>query len=258
MVPVRKVYLDPGHGGPDPGAVGHGIEEEDITLAVALRVAGHLRRHGLEVRLSRTADVGKTLRARASEANAWGADAFVSIHCNAAASPTAEGFEVWHTVFTASSRGDELARAIVRWLDRLTPLANRGARSRAGAGGRDYYYVIRATTMPAVIVECGFVTSPRDAAYLRSVQGRAAIAEAIARGVVQWAGLAWRGRDAPSGRPGGQRGQRPAPRPRPGRAGGTGKLYVVQAGAFRDRRNAEALARQLRAKGFPAVVVIRG
>src|SRR5690606_28475592 len=97
-----------------------------------------------------------------------------------AASPTAEGFEVWHTIFTASSRGDELARAIVRWLDRLTPLANRGARSRAGAGGRDYYYVIRATTMPAVIVECGFVTSPRDAAYLRSVQGRAAIAEAIA------------------------------------------------------------------------------
>src|SRR5690606_32472150 len=159
---MRKVYVDPGHGGSDPGAVGNGVREADVALAVARQVADHLRRHGLDVRLSRTADVARSLGARTDEANAWGADAYVSIHCNAHADPAANGFEVWHTIITSQSTRDELARSIVRWLDQLTPLTNRGARATAGSSGRDYYHANRATRMPAALVECGFVSHPQD------------------------------------------------------------------------------------------------
>lgn len=141
--------------------------------------------------MSRNTDAPRSLQQRTDEANAWGADAYVAIHCNAHTNPAASGFEVWHTVFTSQSRGDELARSIVQWLDRLTPLLNRGAKSRRNESGRDDYHVIRETCMPAVIVECGFITNPQDAAYLASSSGQAAIAEAIARGTVEWAGVAW-------------------------------------------------------------------
>lgn len=200
-MPARKIYVDPGHGGNDPGAVGNGVREADVALAVALKVADHLHRHGLEVRLFRTGDVTKSLQARTDEANAWGADAYVSIHCNAAASAQASGWEIWHTIHEQRSKGDELAEAIARHL-RSLPLKARGTKSRESEAnpGRDYYHVIRETRMPAVIVECGFVSNPKDAAYLRSADGQAALAEAIARGVVEWAGLAWRD-PAPASRP---------------------------------------------------------
>lgn len=232
-----KIYLDAGHGGADPGAIGHGIEEKDIALAVSLKVVDHLRRHEFEVKLSRSTDVGKSLQARTNEANAWGADAFVSIHCNAAASPTAEGFEVWHTIHASRSKGDELARAIVSWLDQLTPLTNRGARSKAGSSGQDYYHVIRETKMPAVIVECGFVSNQKDAAYLKSPEGKAAIAEAIARGIVEWAGMTWRSAGASQKHE-------------------DGKKYRLLTGTFATREDAEAAAKKLRQQFSWTVYVI--
>ncbi|ADU50183.1 cell wall hydrolase/autolysin [Thermaerobacter marianensis DSM 12885] len=199
---VRKVYVDPGHGGSDPGAVGNGVREADVALAVAVKVADHLRRHGLEVRLSRTVDTAKSLQARTDEANAWGADAYVSIHCNAAGTPEASGWEVWHTIHEERSMGDELAEAIADQLKRL-PMVARGTKSKPSTSNpqTDYYHVIRETRMPAVIVECGFVTSPKDAGYLKSAEGQAAIAEAIARGVIAWAGLAWRPAEQPKSAP---------------------------------------------------------
>ncbi|HEY8342494.1 MAG TPA: N-acetylmuramoyl-L-alanine amidase, partial [Calditerricola sp.] len=167
--------------------------EKDIALAVGLRVEEILKRHGVQVKMSRRTDVGKSLRARTDEANAWGADCYVSLHCNAAASASAQGFEVWHTVFVNQSKGDELARAIVKYLDQLTPLANRGTKTKLGSSGRDYLHVIRETRMPAVLVEMGFVSNAKDAAYMRSAEGQAAIAEAIARGILEWGGIPYKG-----------------------------------------------------------------
>ncbi|ADU52196.1 cell wall hydrolase/autolysin [Thermaerobacter marianensis DSM 12885] len=184
---MPKVYLDPGHGGDDPGATGNGLVEKDINLAIARHARQHLARHGLAVRMSRSTDRSKSLRARTHEANAWGADIYVSVHCNAYVDASARGFEVWHSV-QPGSRGRILARYLVQWMDRLTPLVNRGARSRAGRGGRDAYYVIRESRMPAVIVECGFITNPGDARYLGSASGQARLAAAIARGVLQYFG----------------------------------------------------------------------
>ncbi|MFO7274801.1 MAG: N-acetylmuramoyl-L-alanine amidase [Bacillota bacterium] len=189
---AKRIYVDPGHGGSDPGAVGNGVREADVALAVGRLVAGHLRRCGFDVLMSRNADAPRSLKARTDEANAWGADAYVSIHCNAAASAQANGWEVWHTIHEARSTGDELAEAIAAELRKL-PLAARGTKSKPSTSNpqKDYYHVIRETRMPAVIVECGFVTNAKDAAYLRSADGQAALAEAIARGVVAWAGERW-------------------------------------------------------------------
>lgn len=192
-MPLR-IYVDPGHGGKDPGALGHGLREADVALAVALLVADHLRRCGAEVKLSRITDVTKSLEARTDEANAWKATAFVSVHCNAATNPEARGWEIWHTIHEERSLGDELAEAIAAQLKRLTPLPARGTKSRESQvrPGTDYYAVIRATRMPAVITELGFVTNPQDAEYLRSAEGKAKLAEAVARGVIQWGGLQWK------------------------------------------------------------------
>ncbi|PZN07655.1 MULTISPECIES: N-acetylmuramoyl-L-alanine amidase [Thermaerobacter] len=244
---MPKVFLDPGHGGRDPGALGHGLVEKDLNLAIALAVRRHLVRHGLTVRMSRTTDRTVPLRARTDQANAWGAHAFVSIHCNAHTEPSARGFEVWHSVLPTSP-GRILARYLVQWLDRLTPLANRGARSRAGRGGRDYYHVIRETRMPAVIVECGFLTNPDDARYLGSAAGQAQVAEAIARGILQFFGRQWLS-------PHVARRQSPAPSdrassaPAPSRSS-AGVWYRVVIGSFRDRSYAERLARRAREAGF--------
>jgi len=182
---MPKVYVDAGHGGRDPGAVANGLKEKDLTLDIARRVEADLRRHGVDVKMSRTTDEYKSLDQRTNEANAWGANIFVSIHCNAATSASANGFEVWHSILP-TSKGRVLAALIADELDRLTPLANRGTKSKANAAGRDYYHVIRETRMPAVIVEAGFITNPGDAVYLKNWSNLANVAEAITRGILRF------------------------------------------------------------------------
>jgi N-acetylmuramoyl-L-alanine amidase len=77
-----KLYLDPGHGGEDPGAQGNGLDEKDITLAIALKIRKIILAdyENVEVKMSRTSDTAKSLAQRSSGANAWDADFFLSIH----------------------------------------------------------------------------------------------------------------------------------------------------------------------------------
>jgi N-acetylmuramoyl-L-alanine amidase len=77
-----KVYLDPGHGGTDPGAVANGLREKNLTLDIAQRTKDILDRHGYQTRMSRTSDVTRSLEYRVNDANSWGASIFVSIHVN--------------------------------------------------------------------------------------------------------------------------------------------------------------------------------
>lgn len=89
-----KLYLDPGHGGTDPGAQGNGIREKDIALDIAKKIKNILLAgyQNIEVRMSRENDMTKSLSQRTSEANSWGADFYLSIHCNAA-NGAARGYE---------------------------------------------------------------------------------------------------------------------------------------------------------------------
>ena len=90
-----RIFLDPGHGGKDPGATGNGLQEKDLTLAIALQVGKLLSAQGADVLYSRTGDVFVDLPERAAMANRLGAHVFVSIHINSATNTAARGIETY-------------------------------------------------------------------------------------------------------------------------------------------------------------------
>src|SRR5690606_1917179 len=107
---VSRVVIDPGHGGNDPGALGPtGLREKDVTLAIAHKVAPILARIGIEVALTRDDDRYVTLEERTARANAYGADLFVSIHCNAAENKTRRGIESYVLDTTTSDMAGRVA-----------------------------------------------------------------------------------------------------------------------------------------------------
>ena len=115
---ATKIFIDAGHGGTDPGALGNGVVEQAVNLNVARELARLLRQGGYEVmeyRTTRTENVlpnkNADLRNRAAMANQWGADYFISIHTNSSLNPAANGFEAY--VYRLNSRSEELAQSIV-------------------------------------------------------------------------------------------------------------------------------------------------
>lgn len=176
---MKKICLDPGHGGRDPGATGNGWKESDVVLDIALKTESLLKTLGLSVYMTRREDATVELNQRADYATAMRADLFVSIHSNAAASPEAHGTEVFH--YPASARGKLLAQSIHSELVFLEGLRDRGIKE---AG----FFVLRHTPCPAVLVETSFISNRKDKAwddeeYLITDRGRLLMAEAIGRGI---------------------------------------------------------------------------
>ena len=163
-----KIYIDQGHNprNPNAGAEGNGLREQDIVYRVGVALRDLLVANGnFEVRLSRpTADtqIGTSnttsLRMRVADANAWGADYFISLHTNAATQSSATGSEAF--VYSEPSAAYDLSVDILRRMTEATGLANRGVFVRPGL------YVLRKTAMPATLVELGFITNPSDAALM--------------------------------------------------------------------------------------------
>jgi N-acetylmuramoyl-L-alanine amidase len=172
------VVLDAGHGGGDPGAVGiGGLREKDIVLPITLQVARLLEQQGVQVVLTRTDDREIDLEPRVQIAERARGNIFISIHANAISMdrPDVNGIETYY----ASEAGARLGRVIHDSMVRNTGLNDRGLRSAR-------FYVIRNTSMPAVLLETGFVTGAQDAAFLRSSQGQERMAFAIAQGILQY------------------------------------------------------------------------
>lgn len=181
---MKKVMLDPGHGGYDPGAVGpSGVQEKNITLAVALQVADFLA-SAAEVRLTHKEDVpwddNSDLAARSAMTNEWSADCFVSIHCNSASGPEAHGTETFH--YPGSEQGQALANSLQARLINALGLTDRGVKEANFA-------VLRQTNCPACLAELAFVSNPAEEALLVSPDFQAKAARAIAEGVVDFLGL---------------------------------------------------------------------
>lgn len=177
-----KVCVDAGHGGSDPGAVGtvpFEVEEHTVNLAVAERVEAALEGRGHWVVMTRRQDRTLSLRARADFANRLGAELFVSVHANAAASSWAEGMEVYH--FPGSGAGQHAAHEI-RW-----QLATRFPDHRDRGVKEANFTVLRRTWMPAVLVECEFLTNPEQLVFLTDPDYQQRIGEAIATGIDRWA-----------------------------------------------------------------------
>ena len=177
---MKTICIDAGHGGKDPGACAGGVREKDIALDVAKKIRAHLRATGYSVILTREQDKFVSLGNRAAEANMWGADLFVSVHCNSAPNSSATGMEVYvHT-----SRGADSTRAARAIYDRLLPAS--GLKGR-GIKAKDLA-VLRETEMPAVLVELAFISNDSDRAKLVSDEWQERAAEAIAAGIMEAVG----------------------------------------------------------------------
>jgi N-acetylmuramoyl-L-alanine amidase len=171
------VIIDPGHGGPDPGAVGiGGLQEKVIVLDIGTQVAALLQRQGIQALLTRADDRDLDLEPRVQMAEQSNATVFVSIHANAISlsRPDISGIETYY-----HDSGLGLAKTIHQNVLQLTGASDRGVRTAR-------FYVLRKTSMPSVLVEVGFVTGREDASRLSNPAYRTQMADAIARGILQY------------------------------------------------------------------------
>ena len=167
------VVIDAGHGGFDRGGIaGQRIAEKTMTLDVALRLQKILQDTGYRVVMTRESDVFVPLGTRVAIANSYPNGIFVCIHFNAARRSGASGIETYF--YNRDSL--TLASAIHYYVAGGAPSSNRGVRRRG-------YFVLRRTRIPAVLVECGFLTNPTEGRYAQTTSYRQKLAEEIARGI---------------------------------------------------------------------------
>ncbi|MGL5354723.1 MAG: N-acetylmuramoyl-L-alanine amidase, partial [Clostridium sp.] len=171
-----KVFLDPGHGGVDPGAVANGVREADLNLIISEKVKTKLQNKNVEVMTSRSSDATVELGDRAKMANSYGADTFVSIHQNSATA-SASGIETFYqeTKTQYIPYASKIQNAII---------GNTGAIDR-GTKPEDFN-VLRTSNMPSALVECGFITNSSDVSKLKTDRYREAIANAIADSIYSY------------------------------------------------------------------------
>jgi N-acetylmuramoyl-L-alanine amidase len=187
-----KVVIDPGHAGRniDPGAVNGstGLQEADVALVISRQVASYLLNVGYEVKLTRTEweqEETDDLSYRTALANDWGADIFISLHCNSAANQSAEGYEVWTS--PGNTLGDKLATRIYGQIAAEFP--DRAGRTDYSDGDPDKesrFYVLVHTDAPACLVEMAFISNDAEAALLADAAWQDRYARAIARGVTDY------------------------------------------------------------------------
>ncbi|BAY28313.1 cell wall hydrolase/autolysin [Nostoc carneum NIES-2107] len=171
------VLIDPGHGGKDPGAIGiGGVREKDIILPIGMRVAQILQQNGVQVIMSRNSDYFVSLEGRVAMAARARADVFVSIHANSAGAgrPDVNGLETYYY-----DSGLSLARIVHTNILQSLNVRDRGVR-------RARFYVLRKSSMPSILVETGYLTGRVDVANLQSSNYQNQMAEAIARGILQY------------------------------------------------------------------------
>ena len=170
---TTTVVIDAGHGGYDRGGIpGQRVAEKEMTLDVAQRLKNVLSASGYRVVMTRDSDVFVPLGTRVAIANSYSDAIFVSVHFNSAKRSGASGIETYFY----DRESLPLASAIHYFVAGGAPSSNRNVRRRG-------YYVLRKNRNPAVLVECGFLTNPSEAALAQSASYRQKLAEEIAAGV---------------------------------------------------------------------------
>jgi len=217
---VRRIVLDPGHGGKDPGASAFGLKEKDIVLQVAKRLAKKLKEElGCEVILTRDKDVFLSLEERTAIANASGADLFISLHLNAHPSEKVFGFETYYLNLSTdpeairvaalenatsthqlsdlqgilsdimkNSKIDESSRLAKQVQEALsTGLANRKFPQAKSLGVKQApFYVLIGAEMPAVLIEMAFISNKTDAHHVKKEGYQEALSAEIAQGIQKY------------------------------------------------------------------------
>ena len=217
---IRKIVIDPGHGGKDPGAIGYrGLKEKEVTLKIAKLLKEKLeRRLHATVILTRTTDRFISLEKRASLANKMKADLFVSIHCNACPSHHLHGVETFFLGFTNDKRALEVAmrenatvNRRISELDKILQqllvhakikesayLASEVQESVVSTLRRQYnpvsnlgvkqapFYVLVGTKMPAILIETSFIDNPKEGRRLRDPKYLNLLVDGICKGIVKY------------------------------------------------------------------------
>jgi N-acetylmuramoyl-L-alanine amidase len=222
LSPLRTIVIDPGHGGKDVGAVGpSGTLEKDVNLQIGLALAKLLNNEGrFKVILTRSNDSFVALQDRSSIANKAKADLFISLHCNAGLSSHSNGFEVY---FLSEKASDDAAAAVARRENAVVELEGVAGKARQELEGLLWslarnehmndsstiaglidqqvakrmsmtsrgvkqagFYVLRGTSMPAILVESGFITHPKEEGLLRSARFHRKLVDALYAGLLDY------------------------------------------------------------------------
>lgn len=218
-----KVFIDPGHGGSDSGAIYYGFEEKVVTLQIAKRIRDILENdyENVSIRMSRTNDVTMSLSARTTAANSWKADYYLSIHINAGGGT---GFESY--IYPGVGNPTSIYQSIIHEeVVKSTNFNNRGKKSAN-------FHVLRETSMPALLTENGFIDNPNDTNKLKDSNFIEKIAQGHVNGIVKSFSL--------------QKKQKPIDNQ---------SLYRVQIGAFKNKDGAEKLASTAKSKGFETAIL---
>lgn len=221
---TMRIVVDPGHGGKDPGATRRGSSrEKDLNLAVAKHLYNYLKKQGFDVKLTRGDDTFVTLAGRSKMANEYKADLFVSVHTNAAKRSAANGFEVY---FRSDKATDKEAAEVAAFenealqyeethynfvdmlLQSLAKTEYMNESSKLAGHVRNYvykepgigiavrqnnairqanFYVLKGVQAPAILVEMGYISSPKDRGRLNNKAVQKRMGEAIAKGIVSYA-----------------------------------------------------------------------
>lgn len=184
------VVLDPGHGGRDPGKVGaDGVMEKDLNLSIAWKVKERLEKDGMEVVMTRKKDEMlaeeeaqnkkiEDLNNRIAIINQRQPAIAVSIHQNSYPDESVRGAQVFY--FTHSEKGKAAAESMQKELLEFDQTYTRDIKPN------DTYYLLKKTEVPTIIVECGFLSCPEEAAELAEEEYQKKIAAAIAKGIESW------------------------------------------------------------------------
>jgi len=225
---IKTIVIDPGHGGKDPGAVGHkGLKEKEVVLAIGLKLKKKLEEKGFTVKLTRSNDEFVELAKRPKMASDWAGDLFISLHCNAIEGEKKqqkiEGFK-FYILRTGGSEDDKaIARrenqaiemesdkkgkteiSQAEWIVLDNQLALYAEKSALLAGylveafdggsikklqtgaGQAGFMVLVGAYMPAVLAELGFITSPKDGAFLATEKGQNEITDRFAKAIISFA-----------------------------------------------------------------------
>lgn len=175
---TTKIFIDPGHGGGDPGATGNGLKEKDITLSIALKVRNILNNEyeGHSIKLSRTTDQSLSLNQRTELANRWNADYLVSIHINAGGGTGYEDY-IYQSLSNASKTAqlrDIMHTEVMKSIGGV----NRGKK-------KANFHMLRESKMPAVLTENGFIDHPSDSKKIKTEAYLNKIARGHVNGLVK-------------------------------------------------------------------------
>lgn len=180
-----RIGIDPGHGGRDPGAIGPTrLYEKDVTLGISLELGRLLKEAGLEPVLTRADDRAVELVTRTALLNNQKCDLALSVHCNSVTDPKPNYFAVF-----VHGLGGEAEKLAHRVIEKVTAATGWSWGADDDGIREKNLHITRETRMPAILVECGFISNPEQEKQLRQPEFQKKLARAIAAGVLTYLGI---------------------------------------------------------------------